>query len=74
MAKLGVGLDIRTDLDGLSRGDLVFWKGHVAIMVDESNIIHANAHHMKVAVEPLAAAVNRIDACGSGMPTAFRRL
>ena len=73
-AKLGVPLNIGADLGGLERGDLVFWKGHVAIMVDDVNIIHANAHHMKVAIEPLSGAVNRIDACGSGMPTAFRRL
>ncbi|MDF3025374.1 MAG: peptidase [Alphaproteobacteria bacterium] len=34
-------------------GDLVFFPGHVGIMVDEDNILHANAFHMKVAVEPL---------------------
>ncbi|MBW8732897.1 MAG: C40 family peptidase [Asticcacaulis sp.] len=72
--KLGLPLTIENDLKGLQRGDLVFWKGHVAIMVDDAHIVHANAHHMKVAVEPLADAVSRIDACGSGMPTAFRRL
>jgi len=73
-AKLGLPLVVGRELKGLRRGDLVFWKGHVAIMVDESNIIHANAHHMKVAIEPLNEAVGRIDACGSGMPVAFRRL
>ena len=72
--KLGLPLMVGADLKGLQRGDLVFWKGHVAIMVDDNHIIHANAHHMKVAIEPLAEAVNRIDACGSGTPTAFRRL
>ena len=73
-AKLGLPLMVDSSLAGLRRGDLIFWKGHVAIMTDDSHIIHANAHHMKVAIEPLADAVNRIDACGSGMPTAFRRL
>ena len=73
-AKLGIALEVGDDLTGLVRGDLVFWKGHVAIMVDDSHIIHANAHHMKVAIEPLADAVNRIDGCGVGRPTAFRRL
>ena len=73
-AKLGIALEVGSDLSGLVRGDLVFWKGHVAIMVDENNIVHANAHHMKVAIEPLQAAVNRIDGCGVGRPTAFRRL
>ena len=73
-AKLGIALEVGDDLSGLVRGDLVFWKGHVAIMIDDAHIIHANAYHMKVAIEPLSEAVNRIDGCGSGRPTAFRRL
>ena len=56
------------------RGDLVFWKGHVAILLDADTILHANAHHMAVAVEPLAEAIARIDAAGSGPPTGYRRL
>ena len=55
------------------RGDLVFWRGHVAIMVSASDIIHANGWHMAVAVEPLAEAVARISGLGGGEPTAFRR-
>lgn len=73
-AKMGTELDIGPDLSGLTRGDLVFWKGHVAIMVDDTNIIHANAHHMKVAVEPLLDAITRIEKAGVGGPTTFRRL
>ena len=56
----------------LRRGDLVFWKGHVAMLLDEHTIIHANAHHMMVATEPLAAAIARIAADGSN-PVALRR-
>ncbi len=56
------------------RGDLVFWKGHVGMMVDVAHLLHANAHHMAVAVELLSDAVARIDAKGFGRPTAFRRL
>lgn len=41
------------------RGDIVFFKGHVGIMTTASHIIHANAHHMQVAVEPLAELVAR---------------
>lgn len=58
----------------LGRGDLVFWDGHVAIMVDAKRIIHANAHHMSVEIEPLKDAEKRIKAAGAGAPTAFRRL
>jgi len=62
-------------LDGsdLRRGDLVFWKGHVGLMKDAITLIHANAHHMAVVSEPLAEAILRIEAAGSGSPTAFRR-
>lgn len=57
----------------LARGDLVFWKGHVAIMLDAERIIHANAYHMATAIEPLAVARARYVAAGVGEPTAFRR-
>jgi len=56
------------------RGDLAFWKGHVAIGLDAGRIVHANGHHMMVAVEPLDEAIARIAAEGHGAPTSFRRL
>lgn len=58
--------------EGLQRGDLVFWKGHVAIMTDATGMIHANGHTMLVSHEPLADAVRRI-AYLYGQPTSFRR-
>jgi len=57
----------------LRRGDLVFWRGHVGMMLDARRLAHANAHHMAVAVEPLVQAVRRIARSGGGRPTAFRR-
>jgi cell wall-associated NlpC family hydrolase len=51
------------------RNDLVFWKGHVGILADADTLVHANAFHMRVAVEPWAQALDRI-----GPPTAIRRL
>ena len=57
----------------LQRGDLVFWAGHVGIMQDRDRLLHANAHHMAVASEPLAAAIGRI-AATAGPVTARRRL
>jgi cell wall-associated NlpC family hydrolase len=55
------------------RGDLLFWKGHVAIVRDAANLLHANAFHMAVAIEPIAQAVARIRAAGSEV-TSVRRL
>ncbi len=57
----------------LDRGDLVFWKGHVAIMIDGEFMVHASGHHMAVTLEPLADAVARI-AKAAGPPLAVRRL
>jgi hypothetical protein len=56
------------------RGDLYFWKGHVAMAVDGATLIHANAHHMAVAYEPIAAAIARIAAQGGGPVTSRRRI
>lgn len=52
--------------EALQRGDLVFWKGHVAMMVDETTMIHANAHHMAVAYEGYRDACRRIEVQGDG--------
>jgi cell wall-associated NlpC family hydrolase len=62
-----------TSLSTLQRGDLVFWKGHVAIVRDGSTFVHANAFHMAVTIEPIAQAVARIRAAGSDV-TSVRRL
>ncbi len=71
-ASIGTALTVGEDLSGLRRGDLVFWKGHVAIMRDSETIIHANGRTMMVNSEPLAEAVERI-ARLYGRPTGFRR-
>ena len=57
----------------LQRGDLVFWKGHVAIARDHATLVHANAFHMTVAIEPVADAIARIRSAGSEV-TSVRRI
>lgn len=59
-------------LEEIRRGDLVFWKGHVAIAFDSDALIHANGFHMAVAIEPLAAAVERIAALGTRVSSVKR--
>ncbi len=56
------------------RGDLVFWTGHVGIGLDARLLVHANGHHMMVAIEPLETAIKRIGATETGQPTSYRRL
>ena len=68
-----LGEELARDAD-LRRGDLVFWRGHVGVMVDSERLLHANGHHMAVAAEPLAGAVTRIEGSGNGPVTRIRRL
>jgi cell wall-associated NlpC family hydrolase len=63
-----------TPVKQLQRGDLVFWRGHVAIMINATDIIHANGTRMAVTIEPLAEAIARTRETGGGEPTAYRRL
>ncbi|QQA42961.1 NlpC/P60 family protein [Pelagovum pacificum] len=60
--------------DPLRRGDLLFWKGHVAWVADPDTILHANAYAMAVAFEPLKDAIERIETQGDGPVTSRRRL
>lgn len=82
MALCASGLDAPRDADqqelhlgvdsgpgAYRRGDLIFWPGHVGIMQDSAQMLHANAFHMKTASEPLAAAIKRI-----GPPRRAKRL
>jgi cell wall-associated NlpC family hydrolase len=65
IADLGEAVAIGDTFSGLARGDLVFWPGHLGIMLDAVRLLHANAHHMAVAIEPLQGAVTRIARTGS---------
>ncbi|WP_167449203.1 NlpC/P60 family protein [Mesorhizobium hawassense] len=71
-ASIGTPFELGADYSGLRRGDLVFWKGHVAVMTDADDMIHANGHTMLVSREGLKEAVERIGYLYGG-PTGFRR-
>ena len=58
----------------LQRGDLIFWKGHVGIMRDETTLLHANGSHMLVSSEPLSIVRERNVHAGAGDITSCRRL
>ncbi len=72
--ELGSPIAFDDSLRGLQRGDFVFWKGHVGIMLDAENLVHANGHFMEVVSEPLRMARDRTMAKGSGPIIAVRRL
>jgi len=61
-----------SQLADLRRGDLMFWKGHVAIARDSKTILHANAYHMAAAIESAAFAFARLTAAGSDITSVKR--
>jgi len=70
---LGESVEVARALSMPKRGDLIFWPRHVAMVRDGETIIHANAHHMAVAIERLDEAVTRIRDAGAAV-SSVRRL
>ena len=73
MQEAALGHALPPACESLRRGDFVFWRGHVGVMLDAATLVHANGHHMAVAVEPLDDAVARILE-SYGPVTGLRRL
>ena len=69
MQEAALGEAIEPDLRQLTRGDLVFWDGHVGIMRDRAHVLHANGVHMETVVEALEQTIAR-----AGAPRSVRRL
>ena len=42
------------------KGDIIFWKGHVAICLDSKKLIHAYGPEKKVIIMPIIKTINRI--------------
>lgn len=60
-------------IDGMKRGDLIFWKGHVGLAQSAEWMLHASGHQMEVVVEPIHRAVERL-AATHGQVTSVRRI
>ncbi len=71
MQEHALGTSVLVDAN-LQRGDLVFWDGHVGVMVNATDLLHANGHHMMVMLEPLGEAKARMAAAGKPL-TSVRR-
>ncbi len=74
MQERALGEAVATDVAGVRRGDLVFWKGHVAIVRDPDTVVHAASFHMLVVIEPLADVVARVAGEGGGAIRTVKRL
>ena len=73
MMEVALGLSLPLD-SPLQRGDLIFWKGHVGVMLDAERLIHANGFAMQVSIEPVSKARDRTLA-SEGLPIrTIRRL
>jgi NlpC/P60 family/Bacterial dipeptidyl-peptidase Sh3 domain len=73
LQETALGENLAAD-DPVQRGDLFFWKGHVALAASQTTLIHANAFHMAVAFEDIETAIDRIKARGDGPVTSRRRI
>jgi len=65
MQEKALGRELCAGASQFRRGDLLFWRRHVAIVRDAASLVHANAFHMAVAFEPIEQAIARIRAAGS---------
>jgi hypothetical protein len=63
-----------TDNEALQRNDLIYFPGHVGIMADSENIIHATSHAMQLVTEPLADVAARFADADGGPISARRRI
>lgn len=61
-------------LEEASPGDLMFWKGHVAMVAGDTRVIHANSKAMAVSYEGLSDTIARLIAQGDGEVTGIKRL
>ena len=71
MDTLGQNIDIGSPR---KKGDILFWKGHVAWAVNERQILHANAYHMATVVENANEAIERIKKQDNNSVIAHKRL
>ena len=71
-SSIGQPCDPVDGLASLSRGDLIFWNGHVGIATDSDTILHASGRTMSVIKEPVVDLVDRL--AGKQLPvTSIRR-
>lgn len=52
-------IETRVSFEQRQRGDLVFWPGHVGLLANPTDLLHATAHSLDVCIEPLDQVVQR---------------
>ena len=50
----------KIELNNIRKNDLIFWKGHVALAISKSKLIHAYSPLKKVIIMPIKKTINKI--------------
>ena len=50
----------KIELKNIKKNDLIFWKGHVAVVISKSKLIHAYGPSKKVVIAPIKKTIDRI--------------
>ena len=61
-------LGVSVERSALQAGDIAFFPGHVGIMIDGDNLLHANATHMAVTIDPLEEVIGWVARDTDGEP------
>jgi cell wall-associated NlpC family hydrolase len=72
MQKAALG-ELLEETQSLQPGDLIFFPGHVGMMIDGDQLIHATRHHSKTVIEPLATVVARVQQKNDGIGITARK-
>ena len=64
----------KIQLENLRKNDLIFWKGHVAIIISKNKLIHAYGPFKKVIIMPIKKTIDRIYKTANLKITGIRRI
>ncbi len=61
-------------LNNVKKNDLIFWKGHVALVISRNKLIHAYGPSKKVVIMPIKKTINKIYKTANLKVTGIRRI
>ena len=64
----------KIELHNIKKNDLIFWKGHVALVLSKNKLIHAYGPLKKVIIMPIKKTIDRIHKTANLKVTAIRRI
>ena len=64
----------KVSVKNIKKYDLIFWKGHVALALSKSKLIHAYGPIKKVAIMPIQTTIQRIDKTANLKVIGIRRI